>query len=476
MRLGRRNSRKLRQLFDIYTEEAERYMQSAGVELNDSVVEDFIKWRATDEWSRFKQAVMDKELIIRNKIDSLDLRLPNAKKGMPYKTSLTLAADLADSFTLEGLEGSGLTVERSGDDTYAIYGTPEIANNYTVILKYHCAGCSPERGNYSKEIQLTVNPDPRDLWKNIATPTYIEYYKPDHDTGYVKAEAVDGKPQKDIVAASQRGRSHAHEGRPRDDDFSISFNNTTGWYVIAVADGAGSAKYSRRGSKIAVDTAVGNCNSILENPAEFEKAINNYHLGINDETNRKAVSDYIYRIVGTAAFRANRAIHEFQELNNPESTIKDFSTTLLLAICKKFDFGWFVASFWVGDGAMAIYGRENRYLKVLGQPDGGEYAGQTRFLTMDSIFANPADIMKRLRFSIESDFTALMLMSDGVSDAKFETDANLNRIEKWDDLWNEITSHVDLSDDNENSQAELLKWLDFWSPGNHDDRTIAILY
>ena len=35
---------------------------------------------------------------------------------------------------------------------------------------------------------------------------------------------------------------------------------------------------------------------------------------------------------------------------------------------------------------------------------------------------------------------------------------------------------VELTDDNEASKDQLLGWLDFWSPGNHDDRTIAILY
>lgn len=35
---------------------------------------------------------------------------------------------------------------------------------------------------------------------------------------------------------------------------------------------------------------------------------------------------------------------------------------------------------------------------------------------------------------------------------------------------------MDLSDDNEVAKEQLLNWLDFWSPGNHDDRTIAILY
>ena len=68
-------------------------------------------------------------------------------------------------------------------------------------------------------------------------------------------------------------------------------------------------------------------------------------------------------------------------------------------------------------------------------------------------------------------------MSDGVSDPKFETDANLNNPDKWDALWDDLKENgVDLTDDNEASKDQLLDWLDFWAPGNHDDRTIAILY
>ena len=46
----------------------------------------------------------------------------------------------------------------------------------------------------------------------------------------------------------------------------------------------------------------------------------------------------------------------------------------------------------------------------------------------------------------------------------------------WDGLWADLSKTVDFSDDNANAADQLLDWLDFWSPGNHDDRTIAILY
>ena len=77
-------------------------------------------------------------------------------------------------------------------------------------------------------------------------------------------------------------------------------------------------------------------------------------------------------------------------------------------------------------------------------------------------------------------FTALMLMTDGVSDPWFETDSNLNNPEKWRTFYKEIQDNnehpVNLNDNNEQAKDELLGWLDFWSPGNHDDRTIAILH
>ena len=66
----------------------------------------------------------------------------------------------------------------------------------------------------------------------------------------------------------------------------------------------------------------------------------------------------------------------------------------------------------------------------------------------------------------------------------FGTDAELNNIEKWNELWDKLKngfpedniSGVDLSDDNERAKDQLLNWLNFWKPGEHDDRTIAILY
>ncbi|WP_350586832.1 protein phosphatase 2C domain-containing protein, partial [Pseudoalteromonas sp. RB2-MNA-CIBAN-0110] len=72
------------------------------------------------------------------------------------------------------------------------------------------------------------------------------------------------------------------------------------------------------------------------------------------------------------------AIHSSVDANQGDS-VKDFSTTLILAAHKKVEEGYLVISFWIGDGGIAIYDK-NKKVVLMGEPDSGEFAGQTRFL------------------------------------------------------------------------------------------------
>lgn len=469
---------------------------------------------------------MDKEKYCKTMVSDLRLQenFKNVTAREPYTASFTIPENIVDDFDVDIKANSvnGLTGQKEGN-TYTISGTPlledpKIPQEVELVIKYKYKGWVEGKPVLETTVKFAVNANSRDLWNNNPTPEDIEYYKPDQECDYVKVEAKEGVEQKDIVAASVRGRSHAHEnpGKPRDDDFKVSYCEETGWYVMAVADGAGSAKFSRQGSKIACETVQDYCKSCLTNSENLETAIARFSEENAKENNedairdaRKAVGDLIYGVLGTAAVKAHKEIAaevdaynkakkekaneiaEQAKALNPdaeapvipvvEAQMKDYATTLLIAICKKFEFGWFVATWWVGDGAIGLY-KQGESIKILGEPDEGEFGGQTRFVTMRDIFADAASIYKRLRFNIVSDFTALMLMTDGVSDAKFETDANLNNIEKWDALWNDIRGEnedkckVDLSDDNSESQYQLMQWLNFYTKSNHDDRTIAILY
>lgn len=457
----------------------DKAMRSAGVKPADK--ESFLNWAVGSLWDTFKLERMNQRIIIENEVRQLGLRFPNGTVKKEYSVFFELPVDKISDIQLDGAEELGLGLAIGEDGKCSLSGKPQRAGDFTLTLRYRTVEGEPES---ELAIPVAFNPNPRDLWKNIPTDCDIPYYKPDSATEYIKIEAgADGTPRKDIVAASQRGRSHAQEGRPRDDHFSLYHCDKSDWYIIAVADGAGSARYSRKGSEVACNAVTEHCKSQLLNNPEFEACIQAYADDRENTEKRTAATRHVIDIVFQGAMKAHEAVRKVAGVN-AVSRLKDFATTLMFAVCKKYDFGWFIASFWVGDGAMCLFDAENKTVKLLGTPDEGEYSGQTRFLTMHEIFRDPDAVTKRLRMTIVPDFTALFLMSDGVSDPMFETDRNLNDYAKWEEFYNRLRNGfpedeiggVDLSDGNEAAKDQLLGWLDFWSPGNHDDRTIAILY
>lgn len=454
--------------------EIESVLNRMGVHPGRQLLNEFNEWRIRQDWKLFEQERMDKYIVEKTNLNSLPLSFPNGKKGEIYEKSIEFDMSNYQDLWIENLEPTGLDYEVDRlNGKITLKGIPQDAKDFEFTLRVKLNGWQKGDPIIDRNFRIAFNPDPRDLWKPKPVPANIEFPKEDTDCNYVMVEAFKGVPQKDIVAASKRGRSHAQEGKPRDDDFRISFNGASGWYILAVADGAGSAKYSREGSRIACETVEEFCkNKLVEEGEIFEELIKVYEADKSQE-NLKPVVAKIHEILFKAATEAHKnIIKRVEECSNPSAVLKDFSTTLLFAICRKFDFGWFIASFGVGDGAIGLYTKEGEEIKLLNEPDGGEYAGQTRFVTMESIFKDRT----RIKMTIVPDFTALMLMTDGISDPMFETDANLAKKEKWDELWTNLSKEVDFSDDNEKSQYQLLDWLDFWSPGNHDDRTIAILY
>lgn len=457
----------------------EKAMQAVGVPDVDR--QPFMYWAIDALWKKFKEERMNKRLDIENEIRQLGIRFPNGTVNKEYMFTFRLPSDKISNVELLGAEELGLFLTKDDSGDYNLVGHPLTAGDYTLSLRYDTVAGEPKS---ELRIPVAFNPDPRNLWRDIPTDKDIPYYKEDSDNDYIKVEAgKDGLAKKDVVVASRRGRSHAQEGKARDDHFKVCHCEESDWYILAVADGAGSAKYSRKGSEVACSSVVEHCKGLLlDNPA-FESAIMEYSSDRDSKEKRTDVTRHVIDIVYKGAMKAHEAVKRVAQASEG-GQLKDFATTLMFAICKRYDFGWFMASFWVGDGAIALFDEKNKTAKLLGTPDEGEFSGQTRFLTMPEIFRDPEVVSKRLRMAIVPDFTALFLMTDGVSDPMFETEKNLKEYEKWEELYNKLKGGfpedgiggVNLTDDNEESKEQLLRWLDFWSPGNHDDRTIAILY
>ena len=441
------------------------------------------------------------------------IQLKNGQVNVPYQETLPFEEFIIPSNTtlyFEGIDQIRWNQEESkfeGDLSTPgeFYGKLSFWNNIT----------DKEAGKPKRErqVHILINADPKSLWKNIQPPAEGPFFKENTSFSFEKAN------NKTLLGASIRGKSHAQKGTFRDDDFQInSWEN--GWVLQVVSDGAGSAEYSREGSKIACksvlekvskfingdklehlekiiqeiessttlkDNATTNdINSIkidhIETPNEnLEQVIDSETIpetpdieqedvSITEENSiKKELSTLVNELTVKPAHYAFQEIRKFAEEN--KYPIKMFSSTILFALSKEFDFGTVVISFSIGDGAIGIVTEKEGVLLM--EPDGGEFSGQTRFVTMKEVF-HSQDIYKRSNLRLFKDkVEAIILMSDGISDPKFGTDNNLKDSDIWLSFWNDLKPVVTKEDLNE---KEILDWMDFHEKGEYDDRTLTILF
>ncbi|MDO4880896.1 MAG: PP2C family serine/threonine-protein phosphatase [Capnocytophaga sp.] len=346
--------------------------------------------------------------------------------------------------------------------TFTIKGTPTFATSIELEIIFIIKNNPKEE--FIKKIPFIVNADPKDLWKDIPSDPTTPYHKPDEDTFF--GNFLDKK----IVIASKRGRSHAHEGSTRDDHFAVK-NLSSDWAIIAVADGAGSAKFARQGSKLACEKIVDffDNTDILEELSDLTLK----YFEQKEETIGNDIKKILYKEV------KNVYNYLLNFSDNEKIELKDLNTTLIFALVKKTNDGYIILTFGVGDCPINVIFSENE-VQLLNKLDIGEFGGGTRFITMNEIYNNP-NMSQRFGIYKYSDFQKLTLMTDGIYDPKFVVESKLENPESWkqflDDLSgnNEDSIKVDFSDD-ENVTQQLLQWINFWSKGNHDDRTLAIIY
>lgn len=443
-----------------------------------------------------------------------DFRLPNATVGRSYCSGLTVTSrDTSISphnieiLRIDGLESTGLkfeTVDPEGkvadgefiskdakekSVAYMVKGDPEKSGEIGIDIFFRLKNSAKQ---YTAKSVFIINPDPRSLWKNIPSDKKLPFWKPDEDRSNIKADE-----SWKMVGASKRGRSHAHEGKCRDDHFMISCLSGTKWHILAVADGAGSASLSREGARIAATESVKVLSEKLEafdheiidalsmmqdsRHSLPDRSSSAEDVGKSDNHDNNAVNrlkDTLYKVFSLAVYEPVKVIHETVKYQNSISSgqselkFRDFHTTLILAAHKEINGRQFVASYWIGDGGIGLYHEENS-IKIMGEGDSGEFAGQTRFLDNSAI--TQEDIYKRICFEYQENMTALLLMTDGITDPVFETDQKLNSLAVWDRVWKEQLGQKIVKEP-EKTEENLLEWLDFWSQGNHDDRTVALLY
>jgi serine/threonine protein phosphatase PrpC len=423
-----------------------------------------------------QQLIMDRWLL-KNKIDDIKsqvISIPNGTVGKIYSAKIEIEKWQWNEIAyleFEGLED--LNLEYS-NKTEWITGTPTKSGDLRLKIKFRIKGESDDSILNEKIISLVINPDPKSLWKDIESDRNAPYWKED--------AAAETNPLGDrhIVVASKRGRSHANVGSFREDDFACKYFEDTGWSIVTVADGAGSAKLSRQGSRLACQKTIEFFETqfskelITEMDTFFKDHVGEEISDLSQDLKIKVIQE-LYKIT----LYVHNEIVSFAK--STEDNLKDFHSTLIFCLFKKIPAGYIILSFGVGDCPIALLNKEVSDISLLNWLDVGEYGGGTRFITMPEIFSSDK-MSSRFNVKIVKDFSYIMLMTDGIYDPKFVVEANLEKIEKWKEFLfdldgnNEDNIKIDFQADSVKIDEKLTKWLDFWSPGNHDDRTLAIIF
>lgn len=424
-----------------------------------------------------------------NDIKQMIFPVQNGTVGKEYLSKidfkqLNLTDIIHEDF--QGLEEIGLKFNSVTD---TIEGIPTQSGENRVKFLFKVEGESEDSEFNVKEFSIIVNPNPKSLWKDMPSDKNDLFWKEDN------VSIKDEVGEKRIVISSKRGRSHANVGSFRDDDFAYKYFNNSGWTVVAVSDGAGSYSLSRKGSQIACNAVVEyfEKHSEIETHKEFEDKLLAFEKS-KDEELLQEIQVLSKQNLYKATVFAHNQIREFADetfknnpelFNNPKAKlpIDYFHSTLIFSLFKKFDFGYVVLTFGVGDCPIAIVNKDKSTTSLMNWLDVGEFGGGTRFITQTEIFHSGSNPMStRFNFQIFSDFSYMFLMTDGIYDPKFVVEANLEKHEKWLEFINDLKgnnedkSAVDFSYENEDIDQQLSHWMDFWSPGNHDDRTLAIIY
>ena len=195
-----------------------------------------------------------------------------------------------------------------------------------------------------------------------------------------QAEPAQAGPWR-VVGAAVQGTSHARLGLPCQDAQGYR-QLTDGGLLIAVADGAGSARLSQFGAQSAVKAGLDALETVL---------------GLTSPARETAWRKTMWYAFASARSAVSRLAKE------EGHRLREYATTLTMAVVHD---GWLVTG-QVGDGAVVVEEAGGRMFSAT-HPQKGEYANETHFLTQ-------RDAHRHLSVrTYQCPVDALAVMSDGL--------------------------------------------------------------
>jgi hypothetical protein len=184
-----------------------------------------------------------------------------------------------------------------------------------------------------------------------------------------------------IIAASVPGTAHVRREAACQDAFAYRVFETNAGeiLIIAVADGAGSAKFGENGARTACNFFVSGTAGLVENGGKFS------------DINEDFFSGFLKMLPDALA------------TDKENSNVNDYACTFLAVAAS--ETGTVFAQ--IGDGAI-VYASEPDEFCLFAVPQQGEYANTTNFITDENAFENL--LFKRFENRIEE----LAIFTDGL--------------------------------------------------------------
>ena len=200
-----------------------------------------------------------------------------------------------------------------------------------------------------------------------------------------------GGPGTDLESghASRRGAAHLKDGAPNQDSALVANLALGRLGPVAVSDGAGSARYSQHGSRAACIAGVASLiRQLNRNPA----------IAAKEHLMRSALQRAVRSARRSVMERARKS-HRASGL----ATASEYACTMMLVLAG----ARLVGVAHVGDGCVVAGNGEE--WRLLSEPDNGEFANETRFLT------NPRNL-PRVAVASGSDINCVAMITDGLQD------------------------------------------------------------
>ena len=320
----------------------------------------------------------------------------------------------------------------------------------------------PERAPASTLVAATFKDNPAvEPWCPVALRPHLGFEMDYEDHRQVDALMSSGW---NLIAATRRGRLHAHYGTHREDAFGYYADPS--FSIVCVSDGAGSSKLSRIGSEKTCRMVIFYLTEFLQKNRSELQALSNAE-----------VHERLAAAVGEAVGATCRALEELAA--KTESLPKDYRCTLLLGLLLQWGETPQLAFSQVGDGFMAAQLADGSVQRH-GQADSGDFAGEVKCFIPDAEAARNA---KQIIWLDVTTADAFIFCSDGIEDPFFPLARKAKDIfrqfrdgvtEALPDFQKQVPHGSILG--SPDAAARLATWLQFEKKGENDDRTVLVLH